>query len=112
MAFIYRYHIKSPIIRNEVDLTNYEKDITDGIKEYFLANLKDCRVECNYFEFKLHFSVDNSILRLFGRTLINRSPKLRTVKTKYNINNIQGTLYENPWKSMAVFYQIRAIKYM
>ncbi len=85
MAFIYRYQIVIPLIRSKVNLKYYEEDIICIIESFFSTNLKDCRVEIDYFEFKLHYSADNSFIRQFGRVLLDHSLGLQAVKYKYNI---------------------------
>lgn len=86
MAFIYRYHINDARIRDSINLIQFREDIIKTITEFYKSNLKDCRVLEDYYEYKLHFSVDNKSLRDFGKQLLENAPKLRELRdhTKRN----------------------------
>ncbi|MDR7856817.1 MBL fold metallo-hydrolase [Tissierella sp.] len=79
MAFIYRYHIKNTKKRNEVNLLDFSEDIIGAIKSFYEENLKDCRVEKDYYEYKLYSNMGNRELRMFGRYLIRRCEGLNAI---------------------------------
>ena len=76
MAFIYRYHIKDKAIRKKTNLMDFSEDIVNAIKEFYTSNLKDCRVEKDYYEYKLHLNVNNQSLREFGKQLVQEGNHL------------------------------------
>lgn len=80
MAFIYRYHIREKNARNLINLTNYNDDIVNTIRAFYGDNLKDCRVEETFYEYRLHFGVDNNTLRQFGKELIANCSGVRSIR--------------------------------
>jgi hypothetical protein len=79
MAFIYRYYIKDKEIREKNDLIEFSGAIMQVIEEFYKDNLKDCRVEKEYYEYKLHLNEDNKRLREFGKKLMEKCPMLRAL---------------------------------
>ena len=69
MAFIYRYCLRNSNDRNRLNLTIYEHDIIETLRDIFAHNLKDSRVLSNHFEFKLYKSVEHGKLCWMGRYL-------------------------------------------
>lgn len=87
MAFIYRYHIKNYETRKKIDLKSLEDEIINTVQNNFKSNLKDCRVESKYYEYKLHYSIDNASIRAFGRKLYQSSTSLQKIKKKYQLHH-------------------------
>jgi len=87
MAFIYRYHIRNKKIRDNVNISKYSVDIVKTITEFYKNNLKDCRVVKDYYEYKLHFKVNNQTLREFGKKLQQNCQGLREVWQKNKKKN-------------------------
>jgi hypothetical protein len=77
MAFIYRYQINNKQVRDQVNLSEFKEEIKKSIEDFFSENLKHCRVEEKFYEYKLHFNATNQELREFGRSLLNNCSDLR-----------------------------------
>jgi len=88
MAFIYRYQIYNQNIRKEIDLNEYRDNIIEGIKVFYENNLKDCRVEKEFYEYRLHYKVSNRELRKAGKRILQDceelKEKIRKGKTSIN----------------------------
>lgn len=90
MAFIYRYWIKDKSIRKSANLVDFSEDIINAIKEFYTSNLKDCRVEKDYYEYKLHLRVENKRLRDFGKYLLKNSTRLTSLWENRKDKNVKS----------------------
>lgn len=79
MAFIYRYQIKNKKKRKEVNLDDYKEEIIEAITSFYDDKLKDCRVQKDFYEYKLYSNVGNETLQLFGKHLIRNCPGLSAI---------------------------------
>lgn len=86
MAYSYRYQLKDRKMREQFDLTAYDEEIRDVLRNLFGENLKDAFVEEKQFEFRLYMSVSKAALQRMGR-------ELKWVLPVYGFSRMEQKLY-------------------
>ncbi|WP_026395915.1 hypothetical protein [Acetobacterium malicum] len=102
MAFIYRYQLKDPALREDTSLKEYTQVIQVVIRKRFGENLKDILVQNNYFEFKLYTTACNGVLRDMGRKIKASLPEYFNLP-EYGFKRMEQTLYALAYSTQEEF---------
>ncbi|GEM_PF-2423694 len=92
MAFIYRYQIQNKEVRKRTNLKEYEDIVIESIKKYYENRIKDCRVERNFFEYRLIYKASNDELRKVSKMILKKCPILKS-EIITNNSRINGVKY-------------------
>lgn len=92
MAFIYRYQLREPVLREKTSLDEYNQAIQKVLKEHFGENLKDILIKKKYFEFRLYATTSNGTLRVMGRKLKVSFPE-NVLTPEFGFKRMEQTLY-------------------
>lgn len=87
--YVYYYHLKLKIFRNNIDLRDFQTEIQHAIEEK-ISNLVNGSivVDKKFFGFKAEDEVDSAALRNMGRAISKASEKIRAYVVKYG-NSVQ-----------------------
>ena len=86
----YKYALKKAVLRSQVDLSNHEIGIKEGVNSMF-QDVLNCKVYSSYFEFDLPEAVASPQLRVMGKNIARSSQELGALVETYEYENNDGS---------------------